>query len=196
MNAKATRVEGIIDLLYQALETEQGGIKIYETAIACAVNDDLREEWTEYLEETRTHERVLIGVLESLGLEPTQETPGRAVVRLIGESLVAAMRQAQASATPEQAELVACEAPHHLSVVFTSPDGPWPLTATLAEMAGGGTELVFVHRLAEPYDATGVGPGWHYYLDRLAAAVSASPMPTMDDWPAYEPLGPKYPLPN
>jgi len=31
------------ELLYQALETEQGGIQIYETAIRCAVNEDLRD---------------------------------------------------------------------------------------------------------------------------------------------------------
>ena len=44
------------ELLYQALETEQGGIKIYETALSCAQNKDLKKEWQEYLEQTRTHE--------------------------------------------------------------------------------------------------------------------------------------------
>jgi len=37
------------ELLYQALETEKGGIEVYRTALRCAVNDDLREEWEEYL---------------------------------------------------------------------------------------------------------------------------------------------------
>ena len=67
--AKKSPIEAaVIDLLYQALETEQGGIKVYETAITCAVNDDLRKEWKEYLEETRTHEKVLLGVFERFGL--------------------------------------------------------------------------------------------------------------------------------
>ena len=43
------------ELLLQALETERGGIQIYENAIKCAVNDDLKKEWQEYLEETRTN---------------------------------------------------------------------------------------------------------------------------------------------
>ena len=33
------------DLLYQALETELGGVEIYTTALTCVQNDDLREEW-------------------------------------------------------------------------------------------------------------------------------------------------------
>jgi len=37
------------------------------------------------------------------------ETPGRLVVRHIGESLVAAMEMARSAAPPEAAELVACE---------------------------------------------------------------------------------------
>lgn len=32
-------------LLYEALETEMGGVQVYRTALKCAVNDDLKEEW-------------------------------------------------------------------------------------------------------------------------------------------------------
>lgn len=95
----------------------------------------------------------------------------------------------------QPAELVECDAPRRVAVVLPSPDGPWPLSVELSE-ADGLTTLVFVHRLAEPYDATSIGPGWHYYLDRLDAAVHATPMPGGDDWPAYEPLGARYPLPD
>jgi rubrerythrin len=98
------------ELLYQALETEQGGIKVYETAIRCAVNEDLKHEWTDYLEQTREHERVLRETLEKLGLDADAQSPGRAVVRHIGESLVMAMTMAQKSGAPrEAAELVAAE---------------------------------------------------------------------------------------
>lgn len=36
--------EQVEELLYQALETEKGGIQVYKTAIECAVNEDLKEE--------------------------------------------------------------------------------------------------------------------------------------------------------
>src|SRR5512141_1639364 len=98
------------ELLYQALETEQGGIKIYETALRCAVNEDLRKEWTEYLEQTREHERILREAFDKLGLDPNAESPGRQVVRHIGESLVMAMTMAlKSGGSKEAAQIVAGE---------------------------------------------------------------------------------------
>ena len=97
------------ELLYQALETEIGGIRVYETALRCAVNQDLKKEWTEYLEQTRNHEQILRDVLEKLGVEADGESPGRQVVRAIGESLVKAMELALSSAPAEAAQLVAAE---------------------------------------------------------------------------------------
>jgi hypothetical protein len=97
------------ELLYQALETEMGGIQVYETAVECAVNEDLKEEWQGYLEQTREHVQRMREVLESVGLDPETETPGRTVVRHMGESLVEAMNMARKEGEPGAAELVAAE---------------------------------------------------------------------------------------
>lgn len=97
------------ELLYQALETEQGGVQIYTKALTCAVNADLKEEWQEYLDQTQHHVEVLLGVFEKLGLDPETETPGREVVRHIGEALVQAMEMAQSAGKPAAAQLVAAE---------------------------------------------------------------------------------------
>src|SRR5678816_4471090 len=86
--------EQLTELLYQALETEKGGIQVYKTAIRCAQNSDLKEEWQEYLEQTENHERILTDVCTAFGLDPGKETPGRKVVRHIGQSLVKAMEMA------------------------------------------------------------------------------------------------------
>jgi bacterioferritin (cytochrome b1) len=51
--------EQINELLYQALQTEMGGIEVYRTAVGCAVNEVLKEEWEEYLEQTEHHVQVL-----------------------------------------------------------------------------------------------------------------------------------------
>ena len=101
--------EQVTELLYQALETEKGGIQVYKTAIRCAQNSDLKEEWTEYLEQTENHERILTDVCTAFGLDPEKETPGRKVVRHIGQSLVKAMEMALQAGPPEAAELVAAE---------------------------------------------------------------------------------------
>lgn len=60
MKKKPYTKKQLHELLYQALETERGGIKIYEAALSCAQNEDLKGEWKEYLEQTRTHEQVLL----------------------------------------------------------------------------------------------------------------------------------------
>jgi uncharacterized protein YndB with AHSA1/START domain len=101
----------------------------------------------------------------------------------------------EGNGTFEPATLVECDPPRRVAVVLASADGPWPLSVTLREVDAG-TELVFVHRMAEPYDATSIGPGWQYYLDRLAATLASTPMPEGDAWPDYEPLGTSYPLPS
>jgi rubrerythrin len=103
------KTEQIHELLFQALETEQGGIQIYETAVGCAQNADLKKEWQEYLEQTRNHEKVLLGVFKEMGLDPKLETPGRTVVRHIGMSLVKAMQMAKQTGGPSAAQVVAAE---------------------------------------------------------------------------------------
>jgi rubrerythrin len=101
--------EQLHELLYQALETELGGVRVYETALACVQSDQLRNEWEEYREQTSRHVEIVEELLRTFGLDPAAETPGRAVVRHIGESLVQAMEMASASGTPVHAELVAAE---------------------------------------------------------------------------------------
>jgi hypothetical protein len=101
--------EQVRELLYQALETELGGVHVYTTAIECAQEDGLREEWEEYLDQTRNHVRIVQEIFAALDLDPKRETPGRKVVRHIGESLVKAMKMAKSEGGGDAAQLVAAE---------------------------------------------------------------------------------------
>ena len=103
------KTEQLNELLYQALETELGGVEVYTKALTCAVNKDLKKEWQEYLDQTKHHVEIVRGVFERVGLDPETETPGRKVVRHIGESLVKAMEMAKNAGNPEAAQLVAAE---------------------------------------------------------------------------------------
>jgi rubrerythrin len=102
--------EQVRELLYQALETELGGVQVYTTALRCAENEDLKKEWEEYLEQTKNHVTIVEDVLTKLDLDPNEETPGRKVVRTIGEALVEAMELALAEGEPGAAQLAATEA--------------------------------------------------------------------------------------
>jgi len=101
--------EQLQELLFQALETEIGGQRVYEAAILCAQNEDLRQEWEKYLAETRTHEVILRETFERIGMDPEMETPGRAVVRFKGKALVESMSLALREGGAAAAQLVAAE---------------------------------------------------------------------------------------
>jgi hypothetical protein len=101
--------ENLHELLYQMLETEMGGVQVYETALRCVQNDELKEEWEEYLGHTQEHVEVVRGIFEKLGLDPEAQTAGRKVVHHIGASLVKAMTMALEAGDPAAAELVAAE---------------------------------------------------------------------------------------
>ncbi len=122
------------ELLYQSLEHERGGVKIYETALQCVVNDDLKEEWEKYLDETKHHVEVLEEVFSTLALDPETETPGRKIVRELGASLVKAMKDAMSAGEAEAAELVACEC---VVLAETKDHLDWELLTECAQKLGG-----------------------------------------------------------
>ena len=132
--------EQLTELLYQSLETELGGVQVYTTAVECALNEDLKEEWQKYLEQTQNHVEIMEQLLTDLGLDPGAETPGRQVVRHIGESLVTAMEMARKAGNPAAAQLVAAECVVHAE---TKDHMNWELMGEAAkELTGDEAELI------------------------------------------------------
>jgi rubrerythrin len=127
------------ELLLQSLEHERGGIKVYETALKCVVNDELEEEFEKYLDQTRNHERILLGVFKELSLDPEEESPGRGVVKLLGGALVQAMQTALKAGDPAAAELVACEC---VVLAETKDHADWELISKIAEKSTGNQKKV------------------------------------------------------
>jgi rubrerythrin len=131
MNRNATpNRKQVEELLYQALETELGGIQIYGHAIRCAQNPELKREWMDYLAETTQHRDILLATFKALGLDPQAQTPGRRIVGHIGLSLVSAMQQAMAAGDPVAAELVAGEC---VTLAETKDHQNWELIGQVAK---------------------------------------------------------------
>ena len=120
------------DLVLQMMETELGGEKIYRAAIATAVNDDLKEEWEGYLQETLHHQEVVRGLCTALGLSPDDQSPTRTVIAHIGKSLVQAIEIAQRTAPPHAAQVVAAEC---VVLAETKDHSNWELLGRVAEVA-------------------------------------------------------------
>ena len=126
--------KNIKELLCQALETELGGVQVYTTAVQCAVNSDLKEEWEKYLEQTQRHVEVLEEVMETMGIDPNTTTPGRKVVHHLGQSLVKAMEMALSAGEPAAAQIVAAEC---VVLAETKDHLDWELIGEVAKKAKG-----------------------------------------------------------
>jgi hypothetical protein len=122
------------ELLLQSLEHEQGGVKVYEIAVKCAVNRDLQKEWREYLEQTRRHVAVLEKTCAALGIDAKRETPGRQIVRHVGAALVEAMNLALAAGDRNAAEIVASEC---VVLAETKDHMDWALIGKCAKHSSG-----------------------------------------------------------
>lgn len=126
--------EQVNELLYQCLETELGGVQVYETALKCVQNADLRDEFEKYLEQTTHHVEIATALVTTFGLDPATQTPGRIVIHHIGESLVKAMEMALSNGPPEAAELVAVEC---VTLAETKDHLNWELLGEVAKKLKG-----------------------------------------------------------
>ncbi len=144
------------ELLYQALETELGGVQVYRAALKAAVNEDLKAEWEKYLAETENHVRIMKNVFDELGLDQAAEAPGRQVVRFKGAALVQAMEMAQSTGDPVGAELVAAEC---VVEAETKDHANWELIGKVSEKATGQMKTV----LTDAYEQVEEEEDMHLY---------------------------------
>jgi len=121
------------ELLIQALEHERGGVKVYETALKCVQNEDLKEEFEGYRQETERHVEILRDVFAQMQLDPEEQSPGRKIVHELGQSLVRAMETALRE-DPEAAQCVACEC---VVLAETTDHGNWELIGEVAKHLDG-----------------------------------------------------------
>jgi rubrerythrin len=139
--------EQLESFLCEALETERGGVQIYEAALECAENEDLKEEWQEYLEQTREHVEILENVCQQLGIDLEQETTGVQIVRATGEALLKNMQVARDSGDGTLAQIVAAEAVAHAEL---KDHLNWQLIGLVAKEAEKGDRVGEL--LQEAYD--------------------------------------------
>jgi rubrerythrin len=134
------------ELILQSLEHERGGVDVYEAAVNAAVNEELREEWTEYLDQTRKHVQILERICRKFEIDPEEPSPGRKIVHDLGAALVTAMTEAQRAGNPVAAQLVACEC---VSLAETKDHMDWQLLSKCAEKLSGDQRDVLAEACAQ-----------------------------------------------
>jgi hypothetical protein len=145
----------LTELLYQALETEKGGVQIYSTALRCALNEDLKEEWNKYLEQTKEHVQIVSEILKTMNLDTEVETPGRKIVRHIGDSLVQAMEMALRGPDLAAAQIVAAEC---VTLAETKDHLNWELIGQITKNAADESGI-----LKQAYDQVETEEDEHLY---------------------------------
>ena len=86
----------------------------------------------------------------------------------------------------------ACEPERLLTVSSVMGEETWTLSLEIAE-AGEGCQVALRHHDVPPSMVEHIGPGWEWYLDRLAGALTGGRIPGMEVWDAeYMTLAPAY----
>jgi rubrerythrin len=147
------------ELLLQSLEHERGGIKVYEAALKCVQNEELKEEFEKYHQQTERHVEVLQDVFAQMQLDPEEESPGRKIVRDLGQALVAAMESAAGAGDKAKAEVVACEC---VTIAELKDHLDWELIGEAAKKLSGADAKA----LKEAYDEVEDQEDEHFYHSR------------------------------
>jgi hypothetical protein len=144
------------ELVLQSLEHERGGVLIYETALDCVINPELRDEWQRYLQQTKSHVTALEKICDGLSVDPEEQTAGRRVAHHMGKALVDAMKMALAEGQKEAAELVAADC---VILAETKDHADWQLLGKCAGELTGDTRSM----LEEAYNTIEEQEDEHLY---------------------------------
>jgi rubrerythrin len=168
------KMEVVHEMLIQALEHEMGGVEVYEAALKCAINEDLKEEWEKYHQETERHVQILHDVCAQLQIDPDKQTPGRKIVHDMGQSLVKAMEAALASGDKEQAQCTACEC---VVLAETKDHANWELIGEVSKKLTGAEGKALKDAYAEVEDQEDEhlyhSKGWMRELDLQMLGLKA-----------------------
>lgn len=153
------RQSNVDDFLLQALETETGGVRVYEAAIRCAHDAGMRKQWTNHRSESEQHARIYAQLVEKLGLDSSSKNPGRAIVQQANDALVALIESARQTTDADTAQIVAAECVAH---VETKCNVNWELVGDL----GKKTRTDYASALRKAYEQVVEQKNAHLYHAR------------------------------
>lgn len=151
--------EQVKELLLQSLEHEKCGVEVYQAALQCVRNEDLKEEFRKYHRQTQSHVQILTDLCIRMEIDPDAMSPGREIVRMMGNSLVEAMRKAGQAGKPDAAEIVACEC---VALAEMKDHLDWELIGQVAKNAQGDRSQA----IQEAYDEVEDQEDEHLYHSR------------------------------
>lgn len=107
-----------------------------------------------------------------------------------GYVMVSMNAEGDDNTTPIRYAVDRCEPPRLLQVSSSTDFGDWNLVLEV-EPTTAGSSLTLSHLVTDPTSIESIGPGWEYYLDRLAAALGGTD-PDRVAWEDYYPAMQPY----
>lgn len=101
----------------------------------------------------------------------------------ISDTEVAVTMTAEEPGPPMNVAIIRCEAPRHLDL----DTGIWQLFLEVGE-----GYISLFHAVENAEEAAAIGPGWEFYLDRLAAAFNGGDVESIDFESDYYPAMSEY----
>ena len=93
---------------------------------------------------------------------------------------------------PMRCDVLSCDPPTMLAVAFGERAERWQVAVRLTG-SGTGTDLALGHEDLDARAVEDCGPGWQWYLDRMAGALAGDRLPDLDDFERdYAPLAAAY----
>lgn len=95
---------------------------------------------------------------------------------------------AETEVMTEHIRIIDCDEPHRFVAIHGHGETERWIWFNLSDATIGVTRLTFGHTLLALEEATSIGPGWDFYLDRLVASRRGTLLPSWEDYyPAYVP---------
>jgi rubrerythrin len=118
--------EVLRDKLSEFLAVEKGGLKLYEQALRIVSDSDLRKKFSEFRDQTRKHETILISVIHELGMDPAYLSAGAKLATEKADALLKTMRDGLSA---KSAEINAVE---NIILAETKDRADWALLGKVA----------------------------------------------------------------
>jgi rubrerythrin len=114
------------DKLSEFLAVEKGGLKLYEQALQIVSDLELRQKFSEFRDQTRKHESILMRVIQALGMDPGYLSPGAKLATEKADALLKTMRYGLSA---KSAEINAVE---NIILAETKDHADWQLLGKIA----------------------------------------------------------------
>jgi rubrerythrin len=119
----------VMDKLSEFLTVEKGGVKLYEVALQCIHNLEVKGKFDEFHRQTVRHVEILTNIITRLGGDPGYMSAGARLAEKKAEALLATMTKSNGTMPSAEAELNAIE---NIVIAETKDHADWELLGHIA----------------------------------------------------------------